>query len=63
MEENDNMITRENLDDFITYNVAPDIDDNDFEHVPIPTTDSGELPFTIGEEIPNDRVHVSGHVN
>ena len=39
--ENDNMITREKLDDFITFNAAPDVDDNNFEHIPIP----GDAPL------------------
>ena len=71
------VLERDNFDDFVTHNVPPDIDEDDNEFVnnnfdngdppdsgelTIPTTDTGEFLFEIEEEIPSDRVHVSGHV-
>ena len=47
---------------FIAHTEPPDIDEHEFLHDNIPTTDAGEFSYDIDEEIPCDRVHVSGHV-
>jgi hypothetical protein len=58
----DAAMEKENFDDFVTSNEAPDTDSNEFEYDSIPTTNAGEYAYEIEEEVPNDRVHVSGHV-
>ena len=59
---NGDVLERDDFDEFITYSDPPDTNENNFDHDPIPTTDTGEYPFEIEEEVHSDRVHVSGHV-
>ena len=56
------IIEKDDFDDFIAHTEPPDIDEHEFLHDNIPTTDAGEFSYDIDEEIPCDRVHVSGHV-
>jgi hypothetical protein len=59
-------LERDDFDNFVTSSDPPDmpvVDENEmFNQASIPTTNAGEFAFEVEEEIPDDRVHISGHV-
>ena len=62
IERDDDLLERDDFDDFVTSGEPPDIDEVFNNEDIIPTSNTGEFPFEIEEEIPNDRLHISGHV-
>ena len=62
------LLSNDHYDDFVTESEDPyipneenDEDANDFSFDLIPSTNSGEFPFNIEEEIPKKGVCISGH--
>ena len=63
LERDPDLLERDDFDDFVTSGEPPDIEDNfTGENNVIPTTNAGEFAFEIEEDVPTDRVYVSGHV-
>ena len=62
VERDGDILERDDFDEFVTSGDPPDIDEDFPNEDIIPTSNAGDYPFEIEEEIPTDRLHISGHV-
>ena len=62
IDRDDDILERDDFDEFVTSGDPPDIDEDFSDENIIPTSNAGCFPFEVEEEIPTDRLHISGHV-